>query len=77
MPEQMEFPSLAFDVDRQVLYPFEVARKLRCTTNHVFDLIEEGKMRAINIAGGNNLTERRFLRIPVEAWESFVRQNTV
>ena len=77
MPQQMDFPSLAFPKDRTVLYAHEVAMKLRCDVGHVYDLIDEGKLRAINIAGGNNFTERRFVRIPVEAWNDFIRENTI
>ena len=75
-PQQMEFPSLAFPADRSVLYVFEVARKLRVTERHVIDLIEEGKMKAINIAGVN-ATDRKFYRIPVESYEMFVRGATM
>jgi hypothetical protein len=76
-PEQMEFPSLAFPEDRSVLYPFELSMKLRCTLQHVLDLIEEGKIAAVDISGKGNLTDRRTLRIPVESWERFVKENTV
>lgn len=69
---QLEFPSLDFP-GRTVLYPHECAEKLGCTVQHVLDLIEEGRLPAINIAGGNNLTGRRCLRIPIEAWSGFVR----
>jgi len=70
-PQQMEFPSLAFPKDRTVLYVFEVAAKLRVSERHVIDLIEEGKLRAINIAGAN-ATDKRFYRVPVESWESYL-----
>ena len=73
---QMEFESMAFPKDRQMLYPHEIAQKLRCTVRHVLDLITEGKLRAINIAGVN-ATDRRFIRIPIESWEKYVRENTV
>lgn len=75
-PQQMEFPSLAFPKDRTVLYVGEVALKLRVTEQHVLDLIDEGKLRAINIAGVN-ATDRKFYRIPVEAWDAYVKANTV
>jgi hypothetical protein len=51
--EQMEFASLAFPKDRQVLYLGEMALKLRVTDQHVGDLIEEGEIQAINIAGAD------------------------
>jgi len=75
--EQMEFPSLAFPKDRQLLYPHEIAERLRCSTNHIHDLIEEGKLRAISITGGGNISDRQCRRIPVEAWDKFVRDNTI
>lgn len=74
--DQIEFPSLAFPADRKNLRVEEIALRLDCTTQHVLDLIEEGKMRAINIAGAN-ATERRFLRVPVEAWNKYLKDNTV
>ena len=69
-PQQLEFPSLAFPKDRTVLYVAEVAMKLRVTEQHVLDLIEEGKLQAINV-GGN---DRKFWRIPVEAYEAFLER---
>lgn len=71
----MDFASLAFAKDRQVLYVFEVAQKLRCTQQHVLDLIEEGKLQAVNIAGKD--ARRVCYRIPVEAWTAYVRSVTV
>lgn len=75
--ERDEFPSLAFGKDRTVLHVMEVAAKLRVTQRHVIDLIEEGKLRAINVAGGNNASGRRHYRIPVDSWERYVRENLV
>lgn len=72
---QLEFPGLSF-TGRAVLYAHEVAAKLRCDVRHVYDLVDAGKIRAINI-GGCSLSERRYLRIPVEAWDAFVRENTL
>jgi len=75
-PAQLEFPSLQFP-GRNSLRPQEIAERLQITTQHVFDLIEEGKIRAVNIAGANNISDRRYLRIPVEAWETFIRDSIV
>ncbi len=72
---QLEFPSLAFPRDRRMLYVFEIATKLGCSVQHVLDLIEEGKLVAIDISGAGNLSERRTLRIPVEAWEKYIAEN--
>lgn len=82
-PQQEFFPSLMFPKERQVLRPHEVAAVLRVDVRHVYDLVEEGKLRAINIAGakqadgGANKTDRRFLRIPVESWQKYLAENTV
>jgi hypothetical protein len=70
-PQQPEFPSFAFPKDRTVLYVTEVAMKLRETEQHVLDLIEEGKLQAINIGGGG----RNFWRIPVKAYKAFLSAN--
>lgn len=48
----------------------EVAMKLR-VTQQVLDLIEEGKLQAINIGGGG----RNLWRIPVEAYKAFLNAN--
>ncbi len=71
-----DFASLKFDPSRTVLYVFEIARKLAVTETHVTDLIEEGKLRAINI-GGKGTSGRRFYRIPVEAWNAYLEANTL
>lgn len=75
--EQLEFPSLTFPKDRRVLYPHELAALLRCSVDHIYDLIDEGKIRAVDISGANNISERRTLRIPVESWGQFVTANTI
>ena len=73
----MEFPSLAFPRDRKMLRAYEIAERLDCDVRHVYSLIEEGKLKAINIAGGNNNTDRKFVRIPVEAWAAFLKENAL
>ena len=60
---------------RKVLRAEECAELLRCNVRHIYDLVEEGKIRAVNISGGNNLSERRFVRIPVSAWAEFIHEN--
>ena len=69
-----DFPSLRFPKDRTVLYVFEIAARLNVTEQHVIDLIDEGRLRAVNV-GGTGARGRRHYRIPVEAWEHFVRAN--
>ena len=72
---QLEFGSLTFP-GRNALRVEEVAERFSCTTRHVLDLIDEGKLRAVNIAGDNE-SDRRYLRIPVESVEEWVRANLV
>lgn len=74
-PQQLDFGGLLFP-GRSTLYVSEVAQKLSVTDRHVIDLIEEGKLKAINI-GGENTSGRRFYRIPVHWYEEFLRAQTV
>lgn len=67
-PEQSTFDGLLFP-GRRVLCVAEVAERLRITEQHVIDLIDEGQLRAVNIGGAS----RKFYRIPVEAYEAFLR----
>jgi excisionase family DNA binding protein len=69
-PQQMSFGSLLFP-GRTVLYVSEVAEKLNVTEQHVLNLIEEGKLLAVNIGIGG----RKFWRIPVEAYEKYLQEN--
>lgn len=68
MPDQLSFNSIMFPKDRRVLMVAEVADLLRVTDQHVLDLIDEGKLRAINLGGET----RRYWRIPREAYEEFI-----
>jgi len=65
-----EFNALRF-AGRSSLYVSEVAEKLRITEQHVRNLIDGGKLLAINV--GTN--ERKFWRIPVEEFERFLKKN--
>jgi excisionase family DNA binding protein len=51
----------------------EAARRLLVSERHVGELIEEGAIRAFNIAPGSS---RNSWRIPIEEAERFERQNT-
>ena len=72
-PQQIEFPGLLFP-GRQVLYVFEVAERLCITEQHVLDLIEEGKIKGVKVAGVN-ATDRKYWRIPNEAYEKYLAEN--
>lgn len=67
---QMEFGAVRFR-GRSVLCVAEVAQKLHITEHQVRNLIEVGKLGAINI--GSN--ERKHWRIPVDEYERFLRAN--
>ncbi|MGA9451491.1 MAG: helix-turn-helix domain-containing protein [Verrucomicrobiia bacterium] len=58
------------------LLPSDCAERLGCHVDHIYDLIEEGQLKAINIAGMNNLTDRRCCRVPVEALDDFLRRRS-
>lgn len=60
--EQMEFPSLMFPADRKVLRVGEIAPILRVSENHIIDLLEEGKMLGVDVAG-----RHEFIRVPTSA----------
>ena len=75
-PQQLDFGNLLFDRKRVVLYVSEIAEKLSITERHVINLIEAGKLKAINV-GGENASGRRFYRIPVAWWEDYLRANTL
>ena len=67
-PEQFDFERLLFP-GRKMLYVGEVAERLQVDEQHVRDLIEEGKLHAIDAGGGG----RKFWRIPVTSWERFMK----
>ena len=71
-PQQLDFTGLFFPKGRTVLYVSEVAEKLDVTEQHVLNLIEEGKLAALNVGA---TTGRKFWRIPVESWEKYLREN--
>lgn len=61
---------------RTSLYPHEVAKALSMTTAAVIDLCEEGAIEAVNIAGKNNKSDRKFWRIPVSGYDKYTRENS-
>jgi hypothetical protein len=85
-PRQEELPLTA--VMSHTLFPgrvllrvAEVAAALRCDDEHVFRLVDNGRMVAVNIATsteiqpGTSKTFRKYLRIPVTAWDQFINQS--
>jgi len=61
---------------RTTLYVYEIAEALQITVRHVLDLIAEGKIQAVNIAGKNNATGREFWRVPVSEYDRYLRENS-
>jgi excisionase family DNA binding protein len=64
------FPSLDFP-NRESLSPVEAARRLGCSVQHIYNLILDGRLRAINISRPA-CVGRRFFRIPIESWRRFL-----
>jgi excisionase family DNA binding protein len=62
---------------RTVLTVNEVAAALRVTNAHVKNMVEEGKLIAVNSAGtgGGAVASRKHWRIPVGSFDQFVRRN--
>ena len=52
-------PELLFPKDRAVLLVKEVAQKLGVAQEHILDLIEEGKIIALDVAGPMPFTPSR------------------
>lgn len=70
---QESFPFWSLDFEgRDTLTVDEIAAKLRCTRQHILDLIDERALGAIDIAGRDNKTSRRAARVPIECWRDFV-----
>ncbi len=62
------------DPDRRVLLVNEVSERLGVSVSHVLGLIDEGKIRALDLAN-RSATGRRALRIPVSWFEDFLRSH--
>jgi excisionase family DNA binding protein len=69
--EQTDFNALLFP-GRKMLYVSEVAERLNVDDQQVRDLIEEGKLHAIDVGGGG----RKFWRIPVTSFERFLKERS-
>jgi len=59
---------------RSTLYVHEVAKVLEITTPHVISLINEGLLDAIEVTGKGNKTSREHWRIPVSAYDAYLRK---
>lgn len=72
MVEQLQFAFLS-SLDfpgRVTLSAAEVAEKLGVTVQHILDLIEEGKIVALDVKGKSSA--RRCVRIPVECYRDYI-----
>lgn len=69
--EQLQFAFASLDFPGRVnLRIEEVATKLGITTQHVIDLIVEGKLQALDMRGHG--ATRALYRIPVECYRDFL-----
>lgn len=71
MPEQLQFPFPSLDFPgRAHLRVEEVAQKLGVTPKHVGELIEQGKLVALDNRSVG--ASRACYRIPIESWRNYV-----
>lgn len=86
-PHQDELPMTALMSHsiwpgRVLLYVHEVATALRSSSEHVWNLIDSGQLRAIDISTQKELIpgqidkrRRPCFRIPVAAWDHFIKES--
>lgn len=73
MSEQLQFAEFLHSLDfpgRTALRPDEIAGKLGVSVQHILDLIEEGELVAVDVAGKD--ARRRCLRVSVEAYRDWL-----
>lgn len=68
-----DFPELKFPAARGAVAPLEVAEKWGVTDRHVFELIDCGELRVLNLTGVGNKTSRQCLRVPVSSYYAVTR----
>lgn len=66
------FPSLSFPPDRKVLLVSEVSSRLSVSDQHVLDLIKEGKISAVDLAGKCD-----WVRMPAQAIDALAARFNV
>jgi hypothetical protein len=87
-PRQDELPLTAVMAHalfpgRALLRVAEVAAALRCDDEHVFRLIDQGRLVAVNIATSTEIqrgtakTFRKCLRIPTSAYDAFIKISAI
>ncbi len=59
---------------RNTVYVHEVANTLRISVPQVISLINEGLLDAVQITGRGNKTTREHWRIPVSAYDEYIRR---
>ena len=60
--------------NRSMLMVPEVARALEIDEKHLIDLINEDLIDAVEITGRGNKTSREHWRIPVSAYDEYIRR---
>ncbi len=66
---QDEFPFASLDFpERTTLHITEVAERWGVSKEHIYSLIDEGAIVALDITGHTNKSSRQHLRIPIESY---------
>jgi hypothetical protein len=76
LQDELAFSSVAPHIlfpNRTVLTVAEVAKALRFTIKHVCDLCDEGAIQCIDGAGLTNKSSAKARRIPVSAYDAFIK----
>ena len=68
------YPELRFPAARGAVQPREVAVKWGVTTAHVYELLDDGTLAALDMTGRGNKSERQCLRIPVSSYYALTRE---
>lgn len=68
-----DYPELRFPAERTTVSPGEIARRWGCTPEHVFEQIDTGELKVLNLTGFGNKTNRQCVRIPVSSYHAVTR----
>lgn len=68
-----DYPELKFPAGRGAASPAEIARKWGVTIPHVIELLDDGRLAALDMTGVGNKTDRQCMRIPLSAYYAETR----
>ncbi len=74
LKNKFPFASLDFLPGRRALTIAEIAQRLSVSPKHIYALIEEGKLTAINITS-QAASDRKYWRITIESYREFILLN--